>query len=331
MSIASRQLGASGPAVCPLSLGTAIMVSAEGDKAAASLATLNEAMDRGITLIDTADFYGAGVSEMLVGKAIAGRRDDVVLSVKFGGLRSPDGAFLGIDNRPAAIKNFVTYSLKRLGVDHIDIYRPARLDPKVPIEESIGAIAELVQAGYVRHIGLSEVGAETIRRAHAVHPICDLQIEYSLMSRGPEAHLFPALRALGIAVTAYGVLAHGLLSGTARPAAAGDQRAHLPWFRADNFARNQQLVHALSEIAMEKGVTNSQLAIAWVLARSPDIVPVIGARTTEQLAESVAALDVALSADDMARIEEAVPSAAVAGTRYDERLMQMLDSEKPPA
>ena len=281
-----------------------------------------------MSLLDTGDFYGQGRNELLIGQAIRERRDEVVLSVKFGGLRSPDGMFIGFDNRPNAIRNFVGYSLTRLGVDVIDIYRPARLDPQVPIEDTIGAIADLIKQGYVRHIGLSEVGPETIRRAHAVHPIADLQIEYALVSRGPEEHIFPVLDELGIGVTAYGVLGHGLLSGKARPTGKGDPRAHLPRFRAENFERNQALATALGQVAAEKGVTGTQLAIAWVMAQGPRIVPVIGARNRTQLDETLGALAIELSADDLARIEQVVPKDAVAGLRYDERLMHMLDSEK---
>lgn len=330
MNTDAKHLGTGGPAVFPLALGCAAM-SGTQDHATddrESIATIHQALERGVNLIDTADFYGNGHNEMLIARAIEDRRDQVLLSVKFGALRAPDGAFVGIDGRPAAVKSFLAYSLRRLGVDHVDVYRPARLDPQVPVEDTIGAIGEMVQAGYVGRIGLSEVGPETIRRAHAVHPISDLQIEYSLMSRGPEEEILPLLDELGIAVTAYGVLSHGLLSGTARQSGPGDIRSHLPRFRADNLARNQKLVDALGAIAREKGVTNSQLAIAWVLARGANIVPLLGARKRSQLGEALAALDVTLSADDMARIEAAVPADAVAGTRYDERLMGMLDSER---
>ena len=290
-----------------------------------SIATIHAALDQGINLLDTGDFYGMGHNEMLIGRALRDRRDQALLSVKFGALRSPDGGWLGFDARPAAIKNFLAYSLTRLGVDHIDIYRPSRLDPAVPIEETVGALAELVQAGYVRAIGLSEVGPETIRRARAVHPITDLQIEYSLISRGPEAKIFPLLTELSIGVTAYGVLSRGLLSGS-RPAAQGDLRAYLPRFAGENGERNQRLVEVLQNLAAEKGGRPTQLAIAWVLAKGEFIVPVIGARTRAQLAESLGALQIELSPADLARIEDAVPAAA--GTRYDERQMRMLDSEK---
>jgi aryl-alcohol dehydrogenase-like predicted oxidoreductase len=293
----------------------------------ASIATIHAAVDQGVTLIDTGDFYGVGHNELLVGRAIRDRRDTVQLSVKFGALRGPDGSWAGIDARPVAVKNFIAYSLTRLGVDYIDIYRPARLDPQVPIEDTMGALADLVRAGYVRHIGLSEVGVETIQRAAAVHPIADLQIEYSLVSRDPEAHILPELEARGIGVTAYGVLSRGLLSGSV-PKGPTDFRAHLPRFTGENAERNRQLVAALGALAAERGVTPSQLAIAWVLSRGARIVPVIGARTRAQLAESLAALDVVLDRDALARLEAAVPAASVAGTRYDAHQMKALDSER---
>jgi aryl-alcohol dehydrogenase-like predicted oxidoreductase len=292
-----------------------------------SIATIHAALDAGITLLDTGDYYGAGHNELLIGRALRDRRDKALLSVKFGALRGPDGSWLGIDTRPAAVRNFLAYTLTRLGVDHVDIYRPGRLDPAVPIEETIGAIADLVKAGYVRAIGLSEVGPDTIRRAQAVHPISDLQIEYSLISRAPEAAIFPLLSELGIGVTAYGVLSRGLLSGS-KPTARGDFRAYLPRFTGENRERNQRLIETLGALAAEKGVTASQLAIAWVLAKGSSIVPLIGARKRTQLAESLGALEVTLTPTDVARIEEAVPADAVAGTRYDEHQMRILDSER---
>jgi aryl-alcohol dehydrogenase-like predicted oxidoreductase len=294
---------------------------------AESIATIHAALDSGVALLDTGDYYAAGHNELLIGRALRDRRDKAVLSVKFGALRGPDGSWIGMDTRPVAVKNFVAYSLRRLGVDHIDIYRPGRLDPNVPIEDTIGAIAELVKAGYVRAIGLSEVGADTIRRAHAVHPISDLQIEYSLISRGPEAAIFPILAELGIGVTAYGVLSRGLLSGS-QPKSQGDFRAHLPRFTGQNRQRNQRLVDALHALAAEKGATASQLAIAWVLAKGSRIVPLIGARTCTQLTESLGALQITLVPADITRIEAALPSSAVAGTRYDEHQMRVLDSER---
>jgi aryl-alcohol dehydrogenase-like predicted oxidoreductase len=290
-----------------------------------SIATIHAALDAGVDLIDTGDFYGVGHNELLIGRALLGRRDRVLLSVKFGGLRAPGGGWTGVDARPQAVKNFLAYTLTRLGVDHVDIYRPARLDPAVPIEDTVGAIKEMIDAGYVRAVGLSEVGADTIARAHAVHPVTDLQIEYSLVSRGPEASIFPALDAIGAGVTAYGVLSRGLLSGS-KPAGAGDFRAHLPRFAGENGDRNRALVAALAALAEEKGATPTQLAIAWALAKGPHVVPVVGARTRAQLAESLGALDHPLSPEDVARIEAAVPPAA--GDRYDAHQMKMLDSER---
>jgi aryl-alcohol dehydrogenase-like predicted oxidoreductase len=292
-----------------------------------SIATIHAALDAGVTLLDTGDYYGAGHNELLIGRALRDRRDKALVSVKFGALRGPDGSWIGMDTRPAATKNFVAYSLMRLGLDHVDIYRPGRLDPNVPIEDTIGAIGELVKAGYVRAIGLSEVGPETIRRANAVHPISDLQIEYSLISRGPEKTIFPALAELAIGVTAYGVLSRGLLSGS-RPKSPTDLRAHLPRFTGENRERNSRLIESLRKLAVEKSATTSQLAIAWVLAKAPAIVPLIGARTRAQLAESLGALQVPLTPDDVRQIESAVPAAAVAGTRYDEHQMRVLDSER---
>ncbi len=294
---------------------------------AESIATIHAAIDRGVTLIDTGDIYGRGHNEMLIGRALEGRRDGMLLSVKFGALRGPDGSWLGFDGRPAAVKNFLAHSLTRLRTDHIDIYRPARLDGTVPIEETVGAMAEMVKAGYVRAIGLSEVGVDTIRRAHAVHPIGDLQIEYSLISRGPEARIFPALRELGIGVTAYGVLSRGLLTGSPL-GPKGDLRAHMPRFVGDNLARNRKLIDVLNRLAGARGLTPAQLAIAWVLAKDSAIVPVIGARTRKQLDESLAAMAVQLTAEEIASLEKAIPASEVAGTRYAEQLMRMLDSER---
>jgi len=294
---------------------------------AESIATIHAALDAGVNLLDTGDYYGAGHNELLIGRALRDRRDKALVSVKLGAFRGPDGSWIGIDTRPAATKNFLGYTLTRLGLDHVDIYRPGRLDPNVPIEETIGGIADLVKAGWVRAIGLSEVGADTIRRANAVHPISDLQIEYSLISRGPETTIFPLLAELSIGVTAYGVLSRGLLSGS-RPKAQSDLRARLPRFTSENRERNERLIEALQNVAREKNVTASQLAIAWVLAKGTSIVPLIGARTRAQLAESLGALRVTLTPDDITRIEAAVPAAAVAGTRYDEHQMRMLDSER---
>jgi len=326
------QLGTTGPAVSAIGLGAMGMSDMYGPSdRAESLATLAAAVEAGVTLIDTGDFYGMGHNEMLIGEALKTLdRDRLVLSVKTGALRSPDGAFLGYDSRPIAIKSFLAYSLKRLGVDHIDVYRPSRLDPDVPIEDTIGAIAEMVQAGYVRHIGLSEVGADTIRRAAAVHPISDLQIEYSLISRGIEDRILPTTRELGIGVTAYGVLARGLISGhwTKDRALGRDFRAAGPRFQGENLDHNLGLAEAIGKVAAEKGVTTAQAAIAWVASRGDDIVPLVGARRRDRLAEALGALEVTLTADDLAAIEAAAPKGAAAGARYPDQQMAHLDSEK---
>ncbi|MEA2470394.1 MAG: hypothetical protein QOE38_1393 [Thermoleophilaceae bacterium] len=329
----TRSLGAGGPEVSVIGLGCMGMSGMYGAAdEAEGIATIHAALDAGINLLDTGDFYGMGHNELLIREALRGRdRGEVLISVKFGGQRAPGGAFLGFDGRPAAVKTSLAYTLQRLGTDHVDVYRPARLDSDVPIEETVGAIAEMVEAGYVRHIGLSEVGAETIRRAAATHPIVDLQIEYSLISRGVEDEILPACRELGIAITAYGVLSRGLISGhwsRERDASPGDFRAHSPRFQGENLDHNLELVDALRGIAEERGVTVAQIAIAWVLGRGDDIVPLIGARRREQLKEALGALAVELSAEDLAKIEQAIPPGAAAGTRYPERQMAMLDSER---
>jgi aryl-alcohol dehydrogenase-like predicted oxidoreductase len=332
-AIGRRKLGAAGPEVSALGLGCMGMSGMYGPAdRAESIATIHAALDAGVDLLDTGDFYGMGHNELLIGEAIRDRpREDFLLSVKFGAQRGPDGAWLGYDASPPAVKTALAYTLKRLGVEHIDVYRPARLDAKVPIEETIGAIGELVQAGYVRHIGLSEVGAETIRRAAAAHPITDLQIEYSLISRGLEDEILPTCRELGIAVTAYGVLSRGLISGhfsADRELPANDFRAHAPRFSKENRDRNLALVDALREIADASGVTVAQIAIAWVLGRGDDVVPLVGARTRERLAEALGALAVELDADELAALERAVPPGAAAGDRYPEAQMAVLDSER---
>lgn len=332
-TMTTRRLGATGPAVSALGLGcmgmSAFYGTADRDE---SIATLHAALDADVTLLDTGDFYGMGDNEMLIRDALAGqRREDVVLSVKFGAQLGPDGAFIGFDARPTAVKAALAYTLKRLGTDYVDIYRPARLDPNVPIEETVGAIADMVAAGYVRHIGLSEVGPETLKRAAAVHPIADLQIEYALISRGIEATILPTCRSLGIGVTAYGVLSRGLISGhwsKERSGAKGDFRSGSPRFRDGNLDRNLALVEALRSVAEGRGMTPAQAAIAWVLSRGDDIVPLVGARTRPRLAEAIGSLDVALTAEDLAAIEQAMPADAAAGTRYDAHHMAMLDSEK---
>jgi aryl-alcohol dehydrogenase-like predicted oxidoreductase len=327
-----RSLGATGPEVSALGLGCMGMSTLYGPaEEAESIATIHAALDAGITLLDTGDYYAAGQNELLLREALRGRsRQEVVLSVKFGVLRGPAGEILGIDGRPAAVKNSLAYTLTRLGTDHVDIYRLGRVDPQVPIEETVGAIGELVEAGYVRHVGLSEAGAETLRRVHQVHPVADLQIEYSLVSRGIEDAILPTCRELGIGITAYGVLSRGLISGhwtSARQLASGDFRGGMPRFSGDNLERNLALVEELRGVAEARGVSVAQLAIAWVLARGEDIVPLVGARTRNRLAEALGALDVELSSDDLASIEGAIPPEAVAGERYDARQMATLDSE----
>jgi aryl-alcohol dehydrogenase-like predicted oxidoreductase len=325
-------LGRNGPTVGEIGLGCMGMspgVYGPNDEAE-GITTIRAALDAGITLIDTGDFYGMGHNEMLIRRALDGvPRGNVVISVKFGALRDPAGAFLGNDSRPQAVKTFLAYTLRRLGTDYIDIYRPARLDPSVPIEDTIGAIADMIRAGYVRHIGLSEVGAETVKRAHAVHPIVDLQIEYSLMSRSIEKTILPTTRQLGVGITAYGVLSRGILSGRVpTPTNKGDIRiARMPRYQPGNVEKNLRLVDALQQIGKEKGATPAQLAIAWVRSRGADILPVLGARRREQLAETLGALKLNLSAADLARIDAAVAPDQTAGTRYDAPQMAHLDSE----
>ncbi len=331
--IIQRSLGSTGPKVSAFGHGAMGMSAFYGPAdRAESIATLHQALDAGITLIDTGDFYGMGHNELLIAEALKDRRrEDVTLSVKFGAQRDPAGGWIGFDGRPAAVKTALAYSLVRLGTDHIDIYRPARLDPNVPIEETVGAIAELVKAGYVRHIGLSEVGSETIRRAAKVHPICDLQIEYSLISRGIEDDILSTCRELGIAVTAYGVLSRGLISGHWKKetsTGAADFRGLSPRFQAGNVDHNLALVEALRRVADRLGVSVAQIAIAWVASRGVDIFPLIGARKRGQLTESLGALDVKLSAADLAAIETAVPKGAATGGRYAEAQLAHLDSEK---
>jgi aryl-alcohol dehydrogenase-like predicted oxidoreductase len=326
----TRTLGHTGPVASALGLGA--MGMSGGAYGAAdrteSIATVHAALAAGVTLIDTGDFYAMGHNELLLAEALRGRdRDSYLLSVKFGALRGPGPVFGGQDNRPEAVRNFLAYSLTRLGTDHVDIYRPARLDPAVPIEDTVGAIKEMIDAGYVRHIGLSEVDAATIRRAHAVHPIADLQIEYSLLSRGVEADILPTLRELGIGLTAYGVLGRGLLSGhwaAGQGAGPGDLRSRSPRFSDENVEHNLALVEALRRVAATKGCTVAQLAIAWVAAQGEDIVALVGARTRPRLAEALPALDVEMTADDLAEIEKAVPPGAVRGDRYPPAFMSGL-------
>jgi len=323
-------LGRGGPGVSRAGLGlmgmSGIYGPADEDE---SVATIRAALDAGITLLDTGDFYGMGHNELLLARVLREvPRDRVFVQVKFGGMRDPRGAFIGHDARPAAVKNFLAYSLTRLGTDYIDLYQPARLDPHVPIEDTVGAVGEMIDAGYVRYVGLSELGAETIRRAHAVRPVAELQIEYSLMSRGIEREILPCARELGISVTAYGIMSRGLLNRDTARLAEGDPRARFPRFQQGNLERNLALLDELEKIARERGVSTAQLAIAWVAAQGEDIIPLIGTKRRSRLAEAIAALDLRLSPDELAAIGAAVPAGQVAGTRYDAPQMGALDSER---
>jgi aryl-alcohol dehydrogenase-like predicted oxidoreductase len=324
-------LGRGGPRVSRVGLGLMGMSGVYGPaEAAESTATIRAALDAGVTLLDTGDFYGMGHNELLLRDALRGvPRDKVFIQVKFGGQRDPAGAFLGFDASPAAVKSSLAYTLTRLGTDYVDLYQPARLDPRVPIEDTAGAIAEMIQAGYVRYLGLSEMGPETIRRAAAVHPVSGLQIEYSLMSRGIEDRVLPAVRELGISVTAYGILSRGLLSAGARELGPDDPRRRFPRFQGENLRRNLGLLSALEQVAGETGASVPQLAFAWALSRGADIIPLIGTKRRDRLAEALGALDLALSPAQAAALEAAVPPGEVAGDRYEAGQMAALDSERP--
>jgi pyridoxine 4-dehydrogenase len=333
MTVETRQLGRGGPIVSAIGLGCMGMSGVYGAAdEKESIATVHAALEAGVTTLDTGDFYGMGHNELLLQKALTGRpRESFFLSVKFGAMRSPQGNFVGVDARPAAVKNFLAYTLRRLGTDYVDLYQAARVDPNVPIEDTIGAIAEMVKAGYVRHIGISEASSETIRRAHAVHPIAALQIEYAVVSRSVEADIIPTLRELGISLVAYGVFSRGLITGHApnpKSAAQGDIRAHFPRFQGENLRANQELIGRLRAIAHQKGISAAQLAVTWVLSRGKDIVPLVGARRRDQLSEALGALNVSFSADELAAIEKAAPIGSVAGDRYGSEQMAVLDSER---
>jgi aryl-alcohol dehydrogenase-like predicted oxidoreductase len=331
-----RILGRNGPSVSDIGLGCMGMSDLYGPAdETESIATIHAAVDAGLTLLDTGDYYGMGHNELLIRDALKGRdRDQVVISVKCGALRDPKGNWLGIDGRPAAVKNFLSYTLRRLGTDWVDIYRLGRVDPAVPIEDTVGAMAEMVKAGHVKHVGLSEAGSATVRRAHGVHPISDLQIEYSLISRGIESDILPTCRELGVGITAYGVLSRGLISGhwtTERPTVPTDIRSHSPRFSAGNLEHNLRLVDELRRVAVSKDATVAQVAIAWVLSRGVDVVPLVGARRRERLTEALGAMKLTLTGDDLQRIERAVPVNAAAGDRYAAAQMSMLDSERTPS
>ena len=331
-----RTLGNNGPSVLDIGLGCMGMSDLYGPADdTESIATIHAALDAGITLLDTGDYYGMDHNELLIRDALKGRnRGQVVISVKCGALRDPKGNWLGIDGRPSAVKNFLAYTLRRLGTDWVDIYRLGRVDPAVPIEDTVGAMAQMVKAGYVRHIGLSEAGSATVRRAQSVHPICDLQTEYSLISRGIEDHILPTCRELGIGITAYGVLSRGLISGhwtKQRSTAPNDFRSHSPRFSPDNIDRNLQLVEQLRRVAGSKNATVAQVAIAWVLSRGVDVVPLVGARRRERLTEALGATQLTLTGDDLQQIEHAVPLNAAAGDRYAAAQMSTLDSEVKPS
>jgi aryl-alcohol dehydrogenase-like predicted oxidoreductase len=330
-SLSRKTLGKNGPSVSLIGLGCMGMSDFYGSTdEAESLRTIHAALDAGINLLDTGDFYGMGHNEMLLRQVLKERRNETFVCVKFGALRGPDRSFNGLDTRPAAVKNFLAYSLQRLGTDHIDLYQPARVDPAVPIADTIGAMVELKEKGYIRYIGLSEAGPETIRKAHSVHPISALQIEYSILSRSIEERILPVIRELGISITAYGVLSRGLLSSSpiVSDRSKGDFRAFLPRFQPDNLKQNQSLIAALSAIATRKECSLAELAIAWVLARGPEIIPLVGARKVARLEEAIRATSVQLSSSDLAEIDQAVPPDSVAGARYGAEQMAVLDSER---
>ena len=293
-----------------------------------SIKTIRRAIDLGINLLDSGDYYGVGHNEDLISKAIQEiPRDKVFISIKFGGMRNHDGSFIGFDTRPVAIRNFLSYSLQRLKVDYIDLYYPGRVDPNVPIEDTIGTLGELVKEGKIKYVGVSEAGPKTLRRAHKVFPVAMLQTEYSLWTREPEADVLPVCRELGISLVAYSPLGRGFLTGAFKNAndVPQDMRKNHPRFTGENFDKNKRLVDKISEIAKEKNAAPAQLAIAWLLAQGEDIIPIPGTKRIERLEENIKAIDIELSEKDLKRIDEAVPPGAAAGTRYPEFLMNTVN------
>jgi aryl-alcohol dehydrogenase-like predicted oxidoreductase len=312
-----ERLGQDGPQVSSLGLGCGRMSMQRPRNDDESIATIQAVLDAGINFLDTGDFYGMGHNESLVGRAIKGRRDQAFLSVKFGAMMSPSGSFLGLDGRPNSVKNFASYSLQRLGVDVIDLYQPGRVDPSVPYEETIGAIADLIKEGKVRYLGVSEVGADMLRRAHGVHPVAALQIEYSLACRFIEPKILPTARELGVAIVPYRVLADGILSGTVtREPAGGDARLLSPRLQGENLERNVATASFLKEMAADKGHTPAQLAVAWLLSRGDDIVPLVGMSRRSRLPENLGTLDVGFGADELAALDRAFAPGAIVGDRY---------------
>ncbi len=325
----TKQPGKHAPQMSALGLGCMGMSDFYGSAATRddreNEAVIRAALDAGITLFNTGDFYGSGRNEALLGRALKGRRDQALISVKFGALRSPGGAFLGYDGRPNSVKNFASYSLQRLGVDVIDIYQPSRVDPATPYEDTIGAVADLIQEGKVRYLGISEANADQIRKAHAVHPVAALEIEYSLATRFIEASILPTVRELGIGVIAYGVVGRGLLTGALpEQLAAEDFRAHLPRFQGETLQRNLEKTTVLQRIARERGATPAQIAIAWVLSRGEDVIPLVGTTNQTRLAENLNALEISLSPAELAELDASFPAGAIVGDRYPTALMGMV-------
>ena len=319
----TRQLGRNGPTVSALGLGCMAFRMGDADTDAKAISTIQGAMDAGFTFLDTGDFYGSGQSEMLVGRAIRDRRNQAFLSVKFGAQVAPNGKIIGLDGRPNSVKNFAAYSLKRLGVDVIDLYQPGRADPEVPYEETIGAVADLIQEGKVRYLGVSEVGADMLRRAHSIHPVTALEIEYSLASRFIEPDILPVARELGVGIVAYRILAEGMLSGSL-PQGQPPKEANFlaPRMHGDNYARNMMIAKAFDEIAARKGFTPAQLALAWVLARGNDIVALAGISRPSRVADNLQALNVAFTANEMAELERVFAPGTIVGERYPEFVLK---------